>query len=158
MRHTPQFFKLKGQNQVFASISGSELTQYPDIAEPLPIMMNENDDEHTPKYQIIGGFNNNCVEVTLSDELLNSESHHIEWVCLLTFTGFQFKYIVHNSKKKLLFALADEDAYAYCGKDPCEECRFKCKNGFAVYASWGKEGIFGRDISPFTSIFADKKD
>lgn len=155
MRHTPQFFKMKGQDQVFATISGSELEQYPSIVEPLPVTMNQNEDERTPKYQIIGGFNNNCVEVTLPDTLLNSENHQIEWVCLLTFTGFQFKYIVANSKKKLLFALADEDAYAYCDKDPCEECRFKCKNGFAVYASWKGEGIFGRDISPFTNRLAD---
>ena len=30
--------------------------------------------------------------------------------------------------------MADEDAFAYCDKDPCVECTFRCKRGMEIYA------------------------
>ncbi|MCL5457334.1 hypothetical protein M3M33_01475 [Loigolactobacillus coryniformis] len=148
IRPTPKFYQLTGGNQIIATLEEPSKLKNDSLFHEIPVILNQ-DDQRTPNYKIIGGFNNNCVQVELSEQLLASIEHHVEWVCLLTFTGFQFKYVSNNSKQKLLFALADEDAYCYCDKNPCEECRFKCKNGFAVYTYWQGEGIFGRDISSF---------
>ena len=136
IRHTPKFYRLKGQDHIFETI--------------IPVM--NADSSFTPQYQIIGGFNNNAIQITLPDDSQEeSSSDVIQWICLLTFTGFQFKYIGPNTKRKVLFALADEDAYCYCDKDPCIECRFKCKNGFAVYTYWRDKGLYGQDISAFSN-------
>lgn len=42
-----------------------------------------------------------------------------------------------RKRSPAVFALAGEDAYAYCDKDPCEMCSFRCKNGFVLYACYG---------------------
>lgn len=149
IRPTPKFYQLAGSQQIVATLQDIPATENT-FLQAIPVVMNQID-PRTPDYTIIGGFNNNAIQVQLSDQLLAIPEHQVVWVCLLTFTGFQFKYIVNNAKQKLLFALADEDAYCYCNKNPCEECRFKCKNGFAVYTYWQGEGIFGRDISPFST-------
>ena len=39
-----------------------------------------------------------------------------------------------KKRSPLVFALADEDAYAYCDEDPCLECIFMCKRGFVFLA------------------------
>ena len=33
-----------------------------------------------------------------------------------------------------MFGCADEDAFAYCDKNPCVECTFRCKRGMEIYA------------------------
>ena len=33
-----------------------------------------------------------------------------------------------------MFGFADEDAFAYCDKNPCVECTFRCKRGMEIYA------------------------
>lgn len=120
---------------------------------PLPLEGNEqikqltvNDElSHQLKYQIFGGFNNNAIRVDLTE--LVSKGHEITWIGLMTFTGFQFKYIL-PSKKEIIFSLADEDAYVYCNKNPCEECVFKCKNGFKLYLYCQEHGLFCTVVSP----------
>ncbi len=90
-------------------------------------------------YRILGGFNNNTIsfEWTIKPP---ADGYEIEWVVLKTFTGAQLKYISPKKRSPLLFALADEDAYAYCDEDVCLECIFMCKRGFVLYAAirdWG---------------------
>lgn len=82
-------------------------------------------------YRIEGGFNNNCITVTWESK---DAACQLEWVCLKTFTGVQLKYAMPKKRSRLVFALADEDAFVYCDKTPCEECGFRCKNGFILYA------------------------
>ena len=57
-----------------------------------------------------------------------------------TFTGGQIKYL-NSSKKSVIFALADEDAYVYCDENPCLECTFRCKRGFEIYAYFKLIGL-----------------
>jgi len=110
-----------------------------------------NSKEHLVRYKIVGGMDHNAIIVYFDRDKLDAEKHGIQWVGLLTFTGFQFKYIDSN-KKKVVFALADEDAYQYCDKNPCEECAFKCKNGFRIYIYCEKHGIFWTEVSPRSVI------
>lgn len=89
-------------------------------------------------YRIDGGFNNNCVVVTWEAE--DGVSNPV-WVCLKTFTGMQLKYALPGKRKRMVFALADEDAFAYCDKAPCIECGFRCKSGFVLYAYVRELGV-----------------
>ena len=88
-------------------------------------------------YKIRGSLNNNCIVVTWGKV-------KPEWIMLESFRGSQFFY-VENSYKEV-FALAGTDAYAYCDKDPCKECSFRCKRGFAIYALMPGIGIVKREI------------
>lgn len=149
IRPVPHFYEFNNK-QILATLTNTTDEMPAGIREIKVVL--DGKDPRIPKYKIIGGFDQNCVQILLPEKLLKSDHHQIEWVCLLTFTGFQFKYVYKNSKNKLLFALADEDAYCYCDSDPCAECRFKCKNGFSVFAYWRDEGIFGKSISPFRKL------
>lgn len=89
-------------------------------------------------YKIIGGYNDNVVEVywkTKSDDVL------VEWVYLKTFTGGQLKYVNNIKKSSSIFAMADEDAYVYCDENPCLECTFRCKRGFEIYVYIKEKGL-----------------
>ena len=90
-------------------------------------------------YRIDGGFNNNCI--LFSWTIAKNAPYELSWVALKTFTGIQMKYVLPKKRSPLVFALADEDAFAYCNKIPCEECAFRCKSGFAIYASFKGLGI-----------------
>lgn len=84
-------------------------------------------------YRIVGGFNDNAIEV--SWKIVEEKEHDsIEWIYIKTFTGGQLKYVTNPTKTSFIFALADEDAYVYCDEDPCLECTFRCKRGFEIYA------------------------
>lgn len=84
-------------------------------------------------YRIVGGFNDNAIEV--SWKIVEEKEHDsIEWIYIKTFTGGQLKYVTDPTKTSFIFALADEDAYVYCDEDPCLECTFRCKRGFEIYA------------------------
>lgn len=89
-------------------------------------------------YAIIGGYNNNAVRVSWR---IRGEGRAVTWVALKTFTGMQVKYVLPKKRPQVLFALADEDAYVYCDKDPCLECIFMCKRGFVAYANVEGVGI-----------------
>lgn len=103
------------------------------------------DQDHQFSYAIVGGFNSNAITVEVSD--IDREQHDLDWIALLTFTGCQITYL-RPGKSGYVFALADEDAYVYCDKDPCEECVFKCKNGFVLYLHCVQHGIFSLPLSP----------
>lgn len=81
-------------------------------------------------YKILGGYNENVIEVIWKN---NDENAKVKWIYLKTFTGGQMKYITDIKKKSFIFALADEDAYVYCDESPCLECTFRCKRGFEIY-------------------------
>lgn len=82
-------------------------------------------------YKIVGGYNDNAVQVTWE---ISKADCRLRWLYLRTFTGGVFRTIPEKKRPPAVFALADEDAYAYCDKSPCLECVFRCKRGFAVYA------------------------
>ena len=86
-------------------------------------------------YKIIGGPNENAVQAVWSP------AHRPEWLYLKTFTGGQLKYISDKKRSPAVFALADEDAYVYCDKDPCVECTFRCKRGFILYGWFEGTGL-----------------
>ena len=96
------------------------------------------------KYQIRGSLNNNCIVVTWG-------SIRPKWLLLETFRGSQFVHLDRGYKE--VFALAGMDAYAYCDKDPCKECSFRCKRGFALYAFLPGIGVVER---PIDQILTDK--
>lgn len=90
-------------------------------------------------YQINGGFNNNAIYFKW--HIADRQKYQLTWVALKTFTGMQLKYVMPKKYSPLLFALADEDAFVYCNKTPCEECAFRCKSGFVFYANIKGLGI-----------------
>jgi hypothetical protein len=95
-------------------------------------------DEVLIDYKIIGGYNENVVEVFWK---IRKEGISIEWIYLKTFTGGQLKYVTNAQKTSFVFALADEDAYVYCDEDPCLECIFGCKRGFEIYVHIKEKGL-----------------
>lgn len=99
-------------------------------------------DEFLPEiklsYMIFGSLNENAVKAIWDCENYNEKP---VWVWLRTFTGGQLKYTTKRKRSPLLFGLADEDAYAYCDKDPCVECTFRCKRGFGLYYYFEKRGV-----------------
>lgn len=88
-------------------------------------------------YKIRGSVNNNCIVVTWGKV-------KPEWILLESFRGSQFFYVENSFKE--VFALAGTDAYAYCDKDPCKECSFRCKRGFVIYALMPGIGIVKREV------------
>lgn len=89
-------------------------------------------------YTIMGGMNNNCIQVTWS---VKDPECKPRWFALKTFTGLQMKYVTEKKWSPIVFALADEDAFAYCDKDPCVECTFRCKRGQEIYCYVEKLGL-----------------
>lgn len=98
------------------------------MEELIPIPVAELPREMELDYKIVGSFNENAVQV-----FWNEAGYRPEWLYLKTFTGGQIKYLSDKKHPPVVFALADEDAYAYCDKDPCVECTFRCKRGFVLY-------------------------
>ena len=89
-------------------------------------------------YDIVGGLNENCVRVFWTGK-------SPDWLYLETFTGGQHRSI--KKRPPAVFALAGEDAYAYCDKNPCEKCSFRCKNGFVLYAYFEGLGLYSLPLN-----------
>lgn len=87
-------------------------------------------DRFVVDYTIIGGMNNNCVRI---DWKTPDSTCKPRWFALKTFTGITTKYVQPKKWPPIVFALADEDAFAYCNKNPCVECTFRCKRGMEIY-------------------------
>jgi hypothetical protein len=94
--------------------------------------------EITVDYQIVGGFNDNAVEVFWETK---QPEDNPEWILLKTFTGGYIKYVTPKKKPPIIFPLADEDAYAYCDESPCLQCVFRCKRGFVIYLYIKTKGL-----------------
>lgn len=92
----------------------------------------------TVEYRIVGGYNENAVQVFW--ETKQAEDNP-QWVYLKTFTGGYIKYVTSKKRPPMVFALADEDAYVYCGTSPCQQCVFRCKRGFIIYLYIKSRGL-----------------
>lgn len=97
--------------------------------EPCPY--DAENDSFKLSYDIVGGFARNAVRVFWEAK---DEDHSPRWIGLQTLTGMQLKWVSSRKHSSAVFALAGEDAYSYCDKDPCETCPFRCKRGFTVFA------------------------
>lgn len=94
--------------------------------------------------------------VIVTWKIQDPSRYRIRWVALKTFTGMQLKYIMPKKFPPLVFALAAEDAFAYCNKIPCEECAFRCKSGFELYALIEGIGIVKRSMDRISMLNLDK--
>ncbi len=112
-------------------------------AATLPILELDRAPGVTLEYSIEGGFNSNAIfcRCSINQQQAELQDSRVIWVALKTFTGFQFKYVTPNKYGPIKFALADEDAFVYCNKQPCEECGFRCKRGFILYAAISGVGV-----------------
>lgn len=145
------FIGISGATDVYQTGTGRTLVAElpyahlePNVEDAHPRRMDFIDEEELPEeismtYRIDGGFNNNCILFSWS--IAQGAPYELSWVALKTFTGIQMKYILPKKRSPLVFALADEDAFAYCNKIPCEECAFRCKSGFMIYACFKGLGI-----------------
>lgn len=109
-----------------------------EMEELIPHRSDEFEPEIKLSYTIFGSLNENAIKATWTCEDYYEKPL---WVWLRTFTGGQLKYTTTRKRSPLLFGLADEDAYAYCDKDPCVECTFRCKRGFGLYYYFEKRGL-----------------
>lgn len=94
-------------------------------------------------YDVVGGFDQNALRVFWE---VREEGCGPRWIALKTFTGMQLKYVLPGKRPPLVFALADEDAYAYCAENPCVGCTFRCKRGFELYACVERIGLVGLSV------------
>lgn len=105
-------------------------------------------------YHIDGGFNNNAVIVTW--KIQDPSRYRIRWVALKTFTGMQLKYIMPKKFPPLVFALAAEDAFAYCNKIPARNAHSAARSGFELYALIEGVGIVKRSMDRISMLNLDK--
>lgn len=123
--------------------------------EPVPFMnVDDLPEDISMTYRIDGGFNNNCVVFSWS--IADGAPYALSWVALKTFTGMQLKYVLPKKRSPFIFALAEEDAFAYCNKIPCEECAFRCKSGFAIYANFEGLGVVRMPMDRISALNLDK--
>ncbi|MBR5046899.1 MAG: hypothetical protein IKX76_01555 [Eubacterium sp.] len=97
----------------------------------------EDFEDLTLDYQIIGSFNENAVKFTWSGKNMKEKP---VWIWLGTYSGGILRFI-KQAYPPVVFGLSGDDAYAYCDKDPCEECRFRCKKGFVAYFYFEDRGL-----------------
>jgi len=135
------FYKCDKCGNLFSSMS--EQAKAPDccgcpMTELVPQPFDTFGDEVVLGYTIFGSVNENAIKATWECKDFREKP---VWVWLRTFTGGQLKYVGQKKRSPLIFGLADEDAYAYCDKDPCVECTFRCKRGFGIYYYFEKRGL-----------------
>ena len=106
----------------------------------VPISAEAQSEGRTLSYDIVGGLNENCMRVFW-------QGKNPDWLYLETFTGGQQMFLKSKKRPPAVFALSGEDAYAYCDKDPCIKCSFRCKNGFVLYAYFEGEGLYSLPIN-----------
>ncbi len=103
-------------------------------------------ESHLPVITFTGGLKASAAQISVGIEPHPmTEEHHIEWVYLQTRKGGQFQYLGVEQKPKVTFALTGQDAYAYCDRQICKMgkgCKFKCKQGFVVYAYCNLHGLW----------------
>ncbi|WP_309419346.1 hypothetical protein [Telmatospirillum sp.] len=90
-------------------------------------------------YKIVGGFNQNAVQVLWNT---GDNNPHPDWIMLKTFTGSYIKYLTDKKIQPVVFPLSDEDAYVYCGRHICQQCIFRCKKGFVIYVYFNHGVLF----------------
>lgn len=119
------------------------------LTKLLPCREEEKIKEHLLQYCIFGGPEHNTIRVEVADGgHPMTEEHRIEWMFLYSYQGGQMKYLPPGRKAKAaaMFSLAEEDAYAFCGREICrmgwEPCHFQCKRGHVAYAYCSRDGLF----------------
>lgn len=136
-----RFFRCNQCGNLFCSMSeGNSVPSCCD--EKMEELVLHSADEFEPdiklSYLIFGSVNENAIKAVWE---CKDDKEKPVWIWLRTFTGGQLKYTTPRKRSPLLFGLADEDAYAYCDKDPCVECTFRCKRGFGLYFYFEKRGL-----------------
>ena len=121
----------------------SDVTAVPEccgqaMEELVPLPFDSFGEEIVLGYTIFGSVNENAIKATWECKDFREKP---AWVWLRTFTGGQLKYVSGRKRSPLIFGLAQEDTYAYCDKDPCVECTFRCKRGFGLYYYFEKRGL-----------------
>lgn len=100
-------------------------------------------EDHKMDFVVFGGFDHNTIRIEVAEGYHSmDEAHHIEWIYLHTFQGGQMKYLYRKSDSSAQFSLADEDAFVFCGRDICENCRYQCKRGHTAYAYCSQHGLY----------------
>ena len=136
-----RFFRCSQCGSVFSYMNESNVLPSccgQSMEELIPHDAQEFEPDVKLSYLIFGSVNENAIKAIWECEDYKEKP---EWVWLRTFTGGQLKYTTPRKRSPLLFGLADEDAYAYCDKDPCVECTFRCKRGFGLYFYFEKRGL-----------------
>lgn len=103
-------------------------------------------------YEIVGGFNNNAIRVRWN----TATDTPPLWIALQTYTGVYLKHISPTKLPPVVFPLADEDAYAYCDKDVCEQCLYCCKKGCTIYAYTGEHIMITLTMDKISQYFLQK--
>jgi len=101
-------------------------------------------------YKIVGGFNQNAVQVFWKTKLAEDNP---EWILLRTFTGSYIRYLTAKKIAPMVFPLADEDAYVYCDNDVCRRCVFRCKRGFILYVYFKSKGLLEIPLDRIAEYF-----
>lgn len=114
--------------------------------QPKPVPANA--DGALLNYRIVGGFNQNAVQVEWSKSRGNPQ-----WIVLQTYTGGYLKHISAQKKQPAVFPLSDEDAYVYCDREVCQQCVFRCKFGFVLYAYFSEDGLYELPLDRMAEYF-----
>lgn len=109
-----------------------------EVEQLYPIDINSYNENLELSYKILGGYNDNAIEV--SWKRYSTIASPI-WIYLKTFTGGYLKYTNKSKRSSVTFALADTDAFSYCDESPCLECVFRCKRGFIIYVYFEQIGL-----------------
>ncbi|MGI5978663.1 MAG: hypothetical protein ACOX66_04085 [Oscillospiraceae bacterium] len=127
---------------VFIALNGADIpgARRQDTRDATEVLL----DENALRYDIVGGLNENCVRVFWTED-------KPQWLCLRTYTGVQYMDLSAKKRPPAVFALAGDDAYAYCDKNPCEMCSFRCKNGFVLYAFFEQYGLVRMELNRIAS-------
>ena len=88
-----------------------------DMQEIVPGTMDASHEKHIPVYKKDG----NMITVTVGSELHPMvPEHYIEWVCIETEDGFQYKKLLPNAPPKATFLLSGDEnikaVYAFCNQ------------------------------------------
>lgn len=102
-------------------------------------------------YKVVGGFNHSAVQLFWA-----APEDRPLWVMLKTFTGGYFKHVPSQKAAPLVFPLSDEDAYVYCDRPVCQQCVFRCKKGFVLYAWVEGTGLVELPLDKMQGYFHTK--
>lgn len=144
LRQPKSFFRCGKCNAIYSSWTEGQAKELICCGEPAQQLVPQAADELPSdiklSYDIVGGFNENCIRVFWSGTAP-------AWLYLETYTGGQSILLSSKKRPPAVFGLAGEDAYAYCEEDPCLKCTFRCKNGFVLYAYYNELGLFALPIN-----------
>lgn len=115
-----------------------------------PQAVDRDSPEFVVNYRIVGGLNQNAVEVSWE----GLPAARPEWILLKTFSGSYIKHIPAHKRPPVVFPLSDEDAYVYCDRNVCKSCVFRCKLGFVIYA-YNAMGLFEIPLDRMAAYFTD---